>query len=124
MNPRTERKLRAITADVAKKCGIEKALVDRPDPQQEENKQKAREVIARTQAPNNFTAEQINTLRKQMTAVLDEPVRMVKQLDPVRQKQYDFLLEKRIKAAIRAGEIPNPTSDPDFKKITKLFGKK
>lgn len=112
-----------MTAEVAKKCGIENALVDRPDPQQEETKQKARDVLSRTRMPNEWSAEENAAIAVKMQEVLDEPTRMTKQLDPLKQKQYDFLLEKRIRQAVKTGEIPNPSNDPDFRKMLKLHQK-
>lgn len=123
MNKKTERRLLDITRDVARLCGMDSAIKEIPDPNQIENKKKAKEILFRTRLPNDWSPEECITIAKQMNDVIDEPVRMIKDVDPEKQKAYNVLLTARIKNAIKSGELPDPTKDKQIIKMMKLHKK-
>lgn len=123
MNKKTEKILIRITQETARLCGMEKAMRDKPDPNQEENKKKAKEILIRTQLPNDWTSEEVITIAKQMNEVINEPIRMVKDIDPKKLEAYNRALTNRIKNAIKSGELPDPTKDKQLIKMMKLHAK-
>lgn len=123
MNKKTELALRRITEEVAKICGMDKAMAKKPDKTQAENKKKAKEVLIKTRLPNDWTMEENITIAKQMQSIIDEPVRMVQDIDERRMAKYDQLLNARIKNAIKNGQLPDPKKDKDLIKTFQLFRK-
>ena len=92
----------------------------KPDPQQEANKQKAKEILIRTRLPNDWTFEENISIAKQMQDVIDEPVRMIQDIDPKKRDAYDKVLSRRIANAIKTGELPDPRKDKDFMRMMKM----